>query len=76
MMFNKIITCLDNFEKVLAKANVDPTSLTQDEENIILYFNLNLAKALMQDEYVGAEKVAKIILAAKGLGNEVTLKIE
>ena len=74
MMFKEIRTCLDDFEKVLAKTNY--TSFTKDEEDILLYFSLNLAKALMQDEYVGAEQVAKIILAAKGLGSEVTIKVE
>ena len=49
---------------------------TQDEEDILIYFNMHLAKALMQDEYIGAEKVAKIILASKDLSNEIIVKVQ
>ena len=50
--------------------------ITKDEEDTLTYLNVNLAKALMQDEYISAESVAKIILAAKNLSSEITVKVQ
>jgi hypothetical protein len=51
-------------------------NITEDDESILGYLNMHLAKALMQDEYVNAESVAKIILAAKALSNEIAVKVQ
>jgi hypothetical protein len=75
-MFNNTRKVLDEFEEVYKHACLDVCELTKDEEDILTYFNMHLAKALMQDKDVGAESVAKIILAAKNLSSEITVKVE
>lgn len=74
-MFEEIRKCLDEFEITWEKIRSSSERPSKEEEGIIIHLNLNLAKALMQDEYVNAERVAKIILAAKGC-SEVVVKIE
>ncbi len=74
-MFENIKECLNEFEEVLHKGD-SGHRLNEQEEDVIINFSLNLAKALIQDKYVDSEKVAKIILAAAGLSNEVIVKIE
>lgn len=69
-MFENIRKCLEEFEETINKANPS----TKEDKDIICYFDLHLAKALIKDW--DAEKVAKIILAAKGLSNEVKVKVE
>lgn len=73
-MFENIRKCLDEFEETINKANVNWNSITKEDEDILNYFNLNLAKALMKDWE--SEKIAKIILAAKGLSNDIKVKVE
>lgn len=74
-MFEKVKECLDEFETTFQK--VDKTcSWDSDEADILEYFELNLAKAIIQDGYINSEKVAKIIFAAKDLSNEVIVKVE
>lgn len=74
-MFEKIKECLDEFENALEKINKG-IECNDDEIEVIEYFNLNLAKLLIQDRYVDSGKVAKIIFAAKDLSNEVIVKVE
>ena len=62
-VFENIRKCLDEFEETINKANTGLDSITKEDEDILNYFNLNLAKALMKDWE--SEKIAKIILAAK-----------
>ena len=75
-MFDNIRKVLDEFEHAYASMCTDAQNLTKDEENTLLYFNVNLAKALMQNEYTRSDSVAKIILAAKELSNTITVKVE
>lgn len=75
-MFNNTRKVLDEFEETYNNLCRDGRLPTKDEEDILVYFNMHLAKALMQDEYIGAESVAKIILAAKNLSSEITVKVE
>lgn len=75
-MFSNIRKVLDEFEEIYKHACLDVCKLTKDEEDILFYFNMHLAKALMQNEHIGAESVAKIILAAKDLSSEITVKVE
>ena len=50
--------------------------LSEEEADLWEYFDMYLAKALMKDKFVKAEKVAKIILATKGLSSEIKVKVE
>jgi hypothetical protein len=75
-MFENIRKVLDEFENTFNDANSHMWNLTEDDESILGYLNLHLAKALMQEEYVSAESVAKIILAAKELSNEIVVKVQ
>lgn len=74
-MFEKVKECLDEFENALQKLN-EGIDYNEDDIEVIEYFNLNLAKLLMQDRYIESEQVAKIIFAAKYLSNEVIVKVE
>ena len=76
-MFENTRKILDEFESAYnncLKKYYD--NITKDEENTLAYLSVNLAKALMQDEYISAESVAKIILAAKDLSSEITVKVQ
>jgi hypothetical protein len=75
-MFNNIRKVLDEFEETYNNLYRDGRLPTKDEEGILLYFNMHLAKALMQDEHIGAESVAKIILATKNLSSEITVQVK
>ena len=78
-MFENIRKCLDEYEKSLNLYNNGEFQKVkeQDEDNIE-YFDMNFAKAIMKDleHYKHDDKVAKIILASKGLSNEVKVKVE
>ena len=73
-MFDNIIKCLDEFNSVINGENAKKGFFNEKEEDIINYFDLHLAKALMKDRYVNAEKVAKFILVAKGLSGDIKIK--
>jgi hypothetical protein len=75
-MFEGIRKVLDDFETTFNKLNSNSLDTTTEEENILLYFNMHLAEALMQESYVGSDKVAKIILASNGLLNDIKVKVE
>jgi len=75
-MFENTRKVLDEFESAYSRMLKDGFGVRKDDENTIIYFSVNLAKALMQDEYVLDESVAKIILAAKDLSNEITVKVQ
>ena len=75
-MFNNTKKVLDEFEETYNNHCRSGRLPTKEEEDILLYFNMHLAKALMQDECIGAESVAKIILAAKNLSSEITVRVE
>ncbi len=76
-MFENTRKVLDKFESTYnSYINKYHGDITKDEEDTLVYFSVNLAKALMQDEYIGAESVAKIILAAKELSSEITVKVQ
>lgn len=73
-MFKNIRKCLDEYE--LTVNNVRFDEITKEEDDIICYFDLHFSQALMTDLCDDSEKVAKIILAAKGLSNEIKIKVE
>lgn len=76
-MFENTRKILDEFENTYNNCiNKHYENITKDEENILFYLSVNLAKALMQDEYISSESVAKIILAAKDLSSEITVKVQ
>ena len=69
-----IVKCLEEYANI-GKKEQECGMLTQEECDVLDYFELNLAKALMQDFPFKAENVAKIILAAKGL-SDITVKVK
>lgn len=78
-MFDNIEKCLNEYKKVYEKYVKDwQHKVTQEEDNILEYFDLHLAEAIMTDfQYCDkGAKVAKIILAMQGLSNEIKVKIE
>ena len=66
-MFEGIRKVLDEFETTFKRLSVNSDNATPDEENTLLYFNMHLAEAIIQESYASSEKVAKIILAEKGM---------
>ena len=69
-MFENVRKCLDEFENTVHKINY-----TTEDENVIMYFNLHLAEALMKD-FSDSERVARIILAEKGLFEKVQFEFK
>lgn len=79
-MFENIRKVLDDYEQADKECKIAfGEDLTEDVIDCITYFHVNLAKAIMKDfedwDRVD-EKIAKIILAAKGLSNDISVKIE
>lgn len=76
-MFKNTRAVLDNFEsayqRVMFSHEVDVAAC---DMAILDYFNVDLAKALMQDSYILDESVAKIILATRGMSSEIAVKVE
>lgn len=74
-MFKNIINILSEFEETVNRLNKECSAdLTEEDKNVLDYFDLSLAKALMQNRYVDSEKLGKIILASKGLSNEIKIE--
>ena len=74
-MFNNIRKVLDDFESAYNRFIIDYASANKEDEDTIIFFNVHLAKALMQNEYTRSESVAKIILAAKELSSEIKVEV-
>lgn len=73
-MFKNIKEFIDKYEDTIEKvSNLDAT---EDEKDFIFYSNMYFAKAIMKDSVDDGESIAKIILATKGLSNEVMVKVE
>ena len=76
-MFKNIINVLNEFEETLTRLNKEcPYPMPEEYEDILNYFELSLGKALMQNRCIDSGKLAKIILASKGLSNEIKIKID
>lgn len=73
-MFEHITKCLDQFSNVLNGENAASGLLNAEERDFLDYFDFYLAKALINEQYVNAEKVAKYILVAKGLSGDIKIK--
>ena len=69
-MFENVRKCLDDLENSVKKIH-----WTKEDEDMEKYFNLHLAEALMKD-YKDSEKVARVILAEKGLFEEIGFRFE
>lgn len=77
MMFKNTRAVLDNFESAYQRVMFSNAEFVAgSDEQILDYFNVDLAKALMQDSYILDESVAKIILATRGMSSEITVKVE
>lgn len=76
-MFKNTRKVLDDFEKaynnIIHRTTCD---IPPEDEDTIQYFSVHLAKALMQDEYIPASNMAKIILAAKDLSSDIIVKVQ
>ena len=66
---------LDDFENTYNKIYTQ-WNWTKEEVDELDYFSMHLAKALMQDGYIKADAVAKIILASMDLSSEIKVKVE
>lgn len=73
-MFKYIKACLNEYETVMNGANAKQGWLNDDEEDVVEYFDFHIAKALMKEPDVNAEKIAKFILVAKGLSGDIKVK--
>lgn len=74
-MFEHTRKALDEFENTYNKIYTQ-WNWTEDEYDELYYFSMYLAKALMQDEHIKADAVAKIILASMDLSSEIKVKVE
>ena len=77
-MFENIRKCLIEYEDVSSKFRNFDDSITKEDLGVIDYFVLHFSQAVMKDlSYDNSdEKIAKIILATKGLSNEIKVKVE
>ena len=75
-MFEEIRECLDKIEKADHNYRNFPYETSKEDEDILVYSELYITKALMKDSFIDSERVAKLILAAKGLSNEIKVKVE
>lgn len=77
-MFENIRKCLTEYEEVSSKFRNFDDSITKEDLSVIDYFVLHFTQAVMKDlSYDNSdEKIAKIILATKGLSNEIKVKVE
>lgn len=73
-MFEYIRKCLDEYEAALTGENAKQGWLNEKEEDTVQYVDFHLAKALMKDNHINAEKVAKFVLVAKGLSGDIKIK--
>lgn len=67
-MFEKMRKCLDDFEETVKK-----NELTRDEDESLIYFYLNFAKAMLS-ECPDANKVARVIMVEHGLFDDIKIK--
>ena len=72
--FEGIKKCLNEYETVMNGENAQQGWLNEDEEDIVQYIDFHIAKALMKNTCVNAEKIAKFILVAKGLSGDIRVK--
>lgn len=72
--FEYIKECLNKYETVINGENAKQGYLNEEEEDVIEYINFELAKALIKEPYVNAEKIAKFILVAKGLSGDIKVR--
>ena len=75
-MFENTRKVLDKFESAYNNIHKNGWDVSKEDEDALSYFSTNLAKALMQDEYILDASVAKIILATRDLSNDITVKVQ
>jgi hypothetical protein len=77
-MFENIRKCLDEYEKAEKECIEKNFDTNLESYEIVSFFNMNFAKAIMKDLEFNCfdENVAKIILAARGLSNDIKVKVE
>ncbi len=67
-MFDKMRKCLDDFEETIKK-----NELTRDEDESLIYFYLNFAKAMLY-ECPDVDKIGRIIVVEHGLFDDIKIK--
>ena len=72
--FKNIKDCLFDYE--MALHNIVEFDYTKKDEDILEYFHLHLAEALMKNENVDHEKLAKIIFAFSGIKENIQIEIK
>lgn len=71
-MFDKMRKCLDDFENIVKNRDV---VLTRTEEDIMKYFYLNFANAMLH-ECPDVEKVGRVIVVEHGLFDDIKFKFQ
>ena len=74
-MFENTRKVLDEFESAYNNVVNDCLDVSKEDEDALNFFSVHLAKALMQDECILDETVAKIILATRDLSGDITVKV-
>ena len=69
-MFEKMRKCMDDFEAAIRK---NENELTKEEEDNLIYFHLNFAKAMLS-ECPEVDKVGRFIVVEKGLFDDVKIR--
>ena len=75
-MFENTRKVLDEFESSYNDVMNNGWNVSEEDRNVLDYFSVHLAKALMQDGYILDISVAKIILATRDLSSDITVKVE
>lgn len=77
MQFENIRKFLDDYEKALDNY-CTAYGVTEKDKDTVEFFDMNFAKTIMKDlgRCHSDERIAKIILASKGLSNEIKVKVE
>jgi hypothetical protein len=73
-MFRYIKEYINQYEFVMNGENAQQGHLNIEEEEVVTYVEWHIAKALLAEPYINAEKVAKFILVAKGLSGDIKVK--
>lgn len=75
-MFEHIKACLNEYDAVVHGEHIKQGYLNEAELDVLEYFDFNIAKALMKEKNIDAEKVAKFILVTKGLYGDIKVNVK
>lgn len=72
--FKGIRECLNEYETIMNGENVAQGELNEYECDFVKFIDFYIAKALIKETCINAEKIAKFILVAKGLSGDIKVK--